>query len=107
MIYIASPYSHPQPSVEQERYEKVKAYTTKLISEYKLLAFSPIVYGHQFRTDIEGSFEQWADFDKYMIRHSSCMHVFKLPGWEESVGVTAEIELAVECGIPIHYVEPK
>jgi hypothetical protein len=34
------------------------------------------------------------------------MVVLKLGGWEESVGIAAEIKIAEDLGIPVTYMEP-
>ena len=88
MIYIASPYSHQLDSVRYERFTLARAYAHHLMAQGRV-CFSPIAYGRQF----EKVFSVAPD-------------VLKLDGWLQSRGVTHEIALANDHGIPVSYVEP-
>ena len=45
-IYIASPYSHPDKAVMQERYEDVLGYVGHALGN-GLIVYSPIVHHHE------------------------------------------------------------
>ena len=45
MIYVASPYTHEDPAVREERYLAALRYTAKLLAN-KRWCFSPIVHCH-------------------------------------------------------------
>lgn len=104
--YLASPYSHSDPAVRQGRYEAVFAATRRLMDEGGLV-FSPIVYSHQFALlDGPGDWESWRPFDIHMLRAMGQLTIYKLPGWEDSVGVLAEYKFALNCIITINYLSP-
>lgn len=105
IIYIASPYTHPEKEVQEFRYARVFAYTSNLILQ-GLPAFSPIVYGHQFHlhNHAPADYEFWQDFNEQMLLASIVVRVLCLPGWEQSKGIAHEIQFASRNGIPFRYI---
>lgn len=71
--------------------------------------FSPITHSHLIAGfgDLPTSWEYWREFDRAYLRACRMLIVLKLPGWEQSRGVTGEIEIARELGLPIVYMEPE
>ena len=106
MIYIASPYTHPDPAVRQRRYEEVAAYAARCIATGEIV-FSPIAYGHPLAAleDLPTSAGFWEKFNHGVLRRADRLRVLKMRGWYESVGVNRERELAELAHIPIDYVE--
>lgn len=108
LYYLASPYSHDDPDIREERYLVVQKAAIDLMME-NVWAFSPITYNHpmlpirQFPT----SFDFWEEYDKAFIDHSTGLIVLMMDGWKESIGVTEEIRYAEELGIPVYYIEPE
>lgn len=107
MIYIASPYSHTDRAVRQQRYEKVFRYTANLKMQ-GVVCFSPIVYGHQFHEagHMPINFEAWQAFNDHMLLAATSMHVLRLPGFDTSAGVKHEVVFADRHGIPVRYITP-
>nr|BDD48337.1 hypothetical protein 13 [Candidatus Omnitrophota bacterium] len=107
MIYLATPYSHPDPKVRAERFQKALKTMARLIkSGHKV--FSPIVQTHllaQFR--IPTSWNYWGAYDSYFLKQCKELWVLKIDGLETSRGVKAEIRKAKKYGIPIKYIEYK
>jgi len=103
--YIASPYSHEDPTVRKKRFYDVSLYTAHLIRS-GVVAYSPIAHSHPLAEEfnLEGDFDAWKRQNFGMLSKASMMIVVCLDGWQESKGVTAEIAFARECGIPINYV---
>lgn len=106
MIYLASPYSGTAWE-QSKRFEAVQEYTVQLMRAGHVV-FSPIVYCHELARahNLPDDAAYWHQFNTGMLRLASQMIVFKLPGWEKSKGVAAEIKLAAELFIPITWVEP-
>lgn len=106
LIYLATPYSHPNPEVMEQRFRAVNKVAAKLM-EQGLHIFSPISHSHPI--SIEGNlptnWEYWESYDRVFLNASQKLIVLKLDGWEESVGVAAEIRIAGELGIDIEYIE--
>lgn len=92
MIYIASPYSHPNPGVRQERYLLVRLYTARLLAA-KSWCYSPIVHCHDLANahDLPTDAAYWLEYDFHVLERCDALHVLSLPGWEDSKGVQAEI----------------
>lgn len=105
MIYIASPYSHPNAEIMMERYHKVILYTGLRLSE-GVVAFSPIVHCHSIAVhcNLPINFEFWKNYNFGMLKLASSLEVLTIQGWDESAGVKAEIEFAYGNGIPTRYV---
>jgi len=107
MIYLASPYSDPDPLVREARYKAVCLKAGELMSRgYNV--FSPIAHCHGITLfcDLPTGFEYWKEYDREMIAQCNILMVFMLPGWWESVGVQGEIEIAKQLRIDIIYVAP-
>lgn len=102
--YIASPYSHSDPSVVTARHAVVLAYTAHLLHNRKTV-FSPIVHCHEIAqlASIRGDFAFWKKYNNTMLASSSKLLVLQLPGWTESLGVLQEIAFAEGKGIPVKY----
>lgn len=106
LIYLATPYSHPDPEVMKQRFHSVNKVAAKLMKE-GLHIFSPISHSHPIaiENDLPTNWEYWESYDRAFLKASRKLIVLKLDGWENSVGVTAEIKIAKELGIEIEYIE--
>jgi hypothetical protein len=105
LIYLATPYSHEDPVVMESRFESVNRVAAKLMSD-GLHIFSPISHTHPIAIagKLPTGWEFWNQYDKLVISVCKGMIVLCLDGWLESVGVTAEIDIAKEFGVPIEYI---
>lgn len=108
MIYLATPYSHPDPAVRQARFDAVNRVAAELI-QTGAHVFSPISQSHPIALigDLPTSWEYWESYDKAILSICDQLNVLMLPGWYESVGVAAEIRIAEELGIPVVLMVPK
>jgi hypothetical protein len=108
LIYLASPYTHSDKAVMQERFEKVLRMTAYLIRQ-GLFVFSPIAYGHTMamKYKVPTEWGYWCDFDSTIISRCDKVMVLKIKGWDKSKGVQAEIQVAKDCGIPVVYISDK
>ena len=106
LIYLAVPYSHPDIEVREERFGAVNRAAAKLM-EQGLHVFSPISHSHPI--SIEGNlptnWEYWEAYDRVFLNASNKLIVLMLDGWDKSVGVSGEIEIAKELGIEIEYID--
>lgn len=104
MIYIASPYSSPIDATRHQRFLAVREFTVRMVNK-GFAAFSPILYAHEMATahmlPTDAFF--WERFNTSILRHCEACFVLQLPGWEDSIGVTAEIEMCIKLHIPLHY----
>lgn len=106
MIYVASPYSHPNPIVEDHRFEVAQEYVAACFRQ-RLAAFSPIVYCHPIarKHKFPGDAMFWKSFNNNIMRRAEHVHVLQLVGWRESKGVQYELMMAQELSIEIIFVE--
>ena len=108
MIYLASPYSHPNPAVMQWRYERACLAAAEYIRRGEAV-FSPVAHSHPIA--LAGGLdatdhETWLRIDAEMMTACNAVHVLMLGGWQESRGVREEVRLALERGLPVEYVNP-
>jgi nucleoside 2-deoxyribosyltransferase len=106
-VYIASPYSHPDAEVRQQRHiaacKKAAQYAKKGIPH-----FSPIAQSHPVADFMDEAqrmdFDLWMKLDLPLLRMASELHVLCIDGWRQSRGVAREIEYADALGIPVKLV---
>ena len=107
MIYLASPYSHPNSDVREHRYRKACRATVSLLRSGHVV-YSPIVHSHPLvKHGLPTDWAFWQQTDRELLRRCDEVIVLTLVGWRESIGVAAEIALARELGKPVRYAAPK
>lgn len=106
MIYVASPYSHKDPTIQEHRFRMAETYVISAMRQ-NFPVFSPIYYCHNLalKFDLPGDANFWKKFNNSMLRKADAVHVLQLIGWRESKGVQYELMMADELGIPIISVE--
>jgi len=107
MKYLASPYTSKSFITRMQRYEAACKYAAMLMGQ-GVQVFSPIAHTHPIAEagKLPRDWKFWATFDEWFISRCDELIVLKLPGWEESKGVQAEIKLAKKYQVPVRYVEP-
>jgi hypothetical protein len=102
LVYLSAPYSHKDPSVRESRFRLINEAASVLILE-GLHIFSPISHSHSIEMAgmLPTDFAFWSSFDTAMLSVCGAMIVFQLPGWEESVGVKGEMDIACRLGLPV------
>lgn len=106
IVYLASPYTHPNEDVREARFLMTEAVTAKLMTK-GLHIFSPIVHCHALakRYSMPTDYMFWLEYNRSFLKAASTVCVFTLPGWEDSKGVAEEIRLAIEWGKQLQYVD--
>jgi nucleoside 2-deoxyribosyltransferase len=106
MIYLASPYSHPDPLIQELRFLRVCAKAADLIAQ-GVNIYSPIAHWHTVARLASApiSHKRFIEIDFDILNRCDGMIVFCLDGWEESKGCLAEIQYAIASAIPIEYME--
>lgn len=104
LIYLASPYSDHYEAVRERRFEAACKCAAAMMRE-GLLVFSPIAYSHSvLQHGLPFEWDFWEAYDRVILSKCDKLVVLMLPGWKESKGVTAEIKIAEELGIPVSYI---
>ncbi len=107
IVYLAGPYSHPESSIRMDRYNKLTEVSARLM-DHGYFNFSPITHSHHqqaYMNNNSTTFAFWKDNDLAFISRLDAVYVLLIPGWRESLGVTAEIAFAEANGIPVKYLE--
>lgn len=105
LIYLASPYSHPDDSVREENFRKVSQIAADLTAE-GYIVLSPITYGHtllQFK-EMPSDWSFWASFCfSLLVKADKLLVCDNLEGWDKSRGVDEEMSFARDHGIKIEF----
>lgn len=105
-VYVAVPYSHDDPEIRQERFEVANRYTAKLMRQ-GLVCFSPITMCHPVAAyGLPGDFAFWEKLNYAYLDLCREIHVLKITGWRDSIGVTAEIQIMRDLGRIVRFVSP-
>lgn len=105
MIYLASPYSSPDPDLQEARYEIARRIVAGLLHQGKFV-FSPIVYGHEMAKEhnLPTDAEWWKAFNEDFMRQCTHIYVLRIPKWNTSLGVQHEMDYADRIGIPVAFI---
>jgi hypothetical protein len=104
LTYLASPYSNSDPQVREDRFRAACIAVGYFMYRGEHV-FSPIAHSHSVALHCELPTEWyfWQQYDRFMIDMCSSVRVLMLPNWEDSVGIKAELEMAVELGKPVSW----
>lgn len=104
-IYLATPYSDPDPVIMQTRFEVVNRVAGDLIRK-GFIVFSPISHNHVIAKvgGLPTGWDFWLEYDKTFIVWCDKVYILMQDGWKDSVGVNTEIEIAKQMGKPIIYI---
>lgn len=101
-LYLASPYSHPDASVREKRYETALHATAFLMRE-GFRVFSPVVHTHHLEALLTTfRHNDWLYQDFGLLDRAAALVILSIDGTAESKGVQAEFRRAVERAIPVY-----
>jgi hypothetical protein len=104
--YVCSPYSHCDPAVRQERFEAACRAAAELTRQGTTV-YCPVAHTHAIaKYGLPLNWDYWQIHDRRFLEMCSEVVVLTLPGWRDSVGVTAEIEIARALGKPVSFLRP-
>ncbi|MCY2986432.1 MAG: DUF1937 family protein [Planctomycetota bacterium] len=107
MIYLAMPYSNPDPAVREVRFQAACRATAELMRAGRTV-FSPVVHSHPLTAfGLPTDWSYWERCDREFLRRCDEVVVLMLDGWTQSVGVQAEIRLAAELAKPVSFLNPE
>lgn len=106
LIYLASPYSHPEAEVREARFQDACRAAGALMKA-GLNVFSPIAHSHPMATlgDVPPVHDCWYGYDLAYLPFCRGMIVLMLPGWCDSKGIYGEVAAANAQGIPVRHYE--
>ena len=105
-LYLASPYTSPDPIVRNSRVELASIIAARLM-EQGYVVFSPITHSHRVADHLHHrnarSHEFWMAQCLPMLEASDCMMILPIDGWRESRGIAEELAFARSNDIPIFF----
>lgn len=104
IIYLASPYSSPFDVIRERRYINAMLACAQMIKDGKLI-YSPIVHWHEVakRYSLPKDAAFWETLNNTFLMNCVEVRVLTLAGWEDSLGIQAEVNLAIHLDIPVSY----
>lgn len=105
MLYLSSPYHHPDKVIMHKRFHQVCQATAQFMKK-GVVVYSPIAHNHYIACNfnLPRDWAFWEKFDLEILKRCSTFCVLQLPGWDESTGIKAEMEFAGSLGLSIDYV---
>lgn len=106
MIYLASPYTDPDPRLMEWRYIQACKASAQLLRDCEIV-YCPIAHSHGIALHgcLDHDWAQFEDMDSYFLALCKRMIILTLPGYDESIGIKAEIAVVRALGKPIEYME--
>lgn len=107
MIYLATPYSHPDRGVRYKRYREAVNEVVRLTMEGHVV-YSPIVYWHEMaeKYNLPTDHLFWKRQNEAIMLKSDMIVVDMIDGWDLSKGVEHEIQFGNENGITVIMLNP-
>lgn len=103
-IYLACPYTSPDPLTRRDRVELASLVAARLM-EAGHVVFSPITHGHAVADHLSPGkiSDHWFWMQQCLPMLEACDELMVLPlaGWRESRGVTEERAFALAHNIPM------
>lgn len=108
LIYLASPFSHERPEMEESRFWSIAVIADRLMQAGHLV-LSPITHSYPIAkagAHTDKSYAPWRRLNQELIRRCDEVWVVRMNGWMLSAGIQAEVEFAESIGKPVRCVEP-
>jgi hypothetical protein len=101
-IYLAGPYSHPDPEVREARYDALTAMYARICRSGHV-CYSPITQSHvaAVRHGLPTDAQYWSKVNQSFMLACRELWILDLDGWRESRGVRMEVRWAVASNMPI------
>lgn len=98
MIYLASPYTHVDKSVQESRYQLTMDALAVFLAQGEFV-YSPIVHCHEMakKHAMPTDYKFWWDYNVDFIDNSNGLYVLCIDGWLESKGLKKEVEYSENC----------
>jgi hypothetical protein len=100
LVYLGVPYAHLDERHRWDRLDLVNKAVAYLFN-HGYFVFLPISYKEAGA--LGGDRKAWAEYDGRMLSCCDLLMVLTIPGWQESAGVKAEMNLAASSGKPVRF----
>jgi Domain of unknown function (DUF1937) len=106
VAYLASPFTHSDHQIQMARFHAI-SWVAHWLHRQRRFVYSPIVHNIPLGDlGVGHTWDLWQYFDLSMVSRCDRLIVAQLPGWEQSIGVKAEIEAAQAWNIPVEMLVP-
>jgi hypothetical protein len=107
LVYLASPYSSKMQEVMRQNYVHARSAAARLfqagINLYSpIVNWHPVAEAHGAPTDAES----YKTLDTMLLNRCDIFMVLGIFGWNQSIGVAHEYEVAYQKGIPLLWLHP-
>jgi hypothetical protein len=105
LIYLACPYTHPDPAVRLDRFQQATKAAAVLIRQGHIV-FSPITMTHPIDLEMAGventlGSDFWVTFDQTFMERCDVFALLPLAGWQDSSGIERELMYFRAAGKPL------
>jgi hypothetical protein len=105
LIYLAAPYTDPNPDVCEQRMAQFCIVDAHLCKQ-GLITVSPLSkHWIKYHTNIPLTWDFWKTYSEKLMEKCDALYVIMLDSWDVSEGVLAEIELAKKMSLEIKYLD--
>lgn len=94
VVYLAGPYSHPDPAVRAARAQRLTEVAAGLTAGLKMAVLSPITMGHQYalaEPEISCAYVEHRTLCEVMMAAATRMIIVAMDGVQQSAGVREEV----------------
>ena len=101
LVYLAVPYSDPDPSVRERRFQAANE-AAGILMRAGLYVYSPISHSHPIAIagGLPLDWDYREGYDREILSHCGALVVLEIAGWRESTGVTGELKISADFCIP-------
>jgi hypothetical protein len=106
MIYLASPYNHPDPAVREDRFIRVCKVAGRLLAQ-GITSYCAIAHTHPIEkyAELPPGWDYWQKMDEEFLALAEKLVVVKMEGWDKSEGITAEIARTQALGKAVEFID--
>lgn len=107
LIYLATPYNHPDPIIREQRFTLACLAAATLMNDGTFL-FCPIAHTHPIalQGNLPYGWDYWKEYDRLMLNACDELWIIQMEGWDNSEGIKGEYKIAKELSKPIYYLHP-
>ena len=107
LIYLASPYSHAFVATRILRFE-IACKAAAMLTWSGMHVFAPIVHSHPMaQYGLAKDWEFWEVHDRLFLEACGGMIVATIPGWQQSKGIAAEMQIMVDMDKPVWFLSAR
>lgn len=106
LIYLATPYNHPDPAVREERFN-LACLAAATLMQNGVHLFCPIAHTHPIalQGNLPCDWDYWQEYDRLMLNSCTELWIVQMDGWDQSEGIKGEIKIARELNKRVFYLD--